>query len=119
MVDAALGGHVDVETPDGRMTIELPAGTQNGQRFRLRKRGVPKLAEEGRGDLYVEARIVVPTVTDDPGRALLREFARVFSGARRVGRCRRRGGLICPAAAAVAPTAAPFAAPLPARASST
>jgi len=76
MVDAALGGHVEVATPDGPMTIELPAGTQNGQRFRLRKRGMPKLGEAGRGDLYVEARVVVPAVTDDPGRALLQEFAR-------------------------------------------
>jgi molecular chaperone DnaJ len=76
MVDAALGGHALVVTPDGTMTIELPAGTQNGQRFRLRKRGMPKLGDEERGDLYVEARVVVPAVTDDPGRALLREFAR-------------------------------------------
>ena len=76
MVDAALGGHVSVPTPDGAMNIELPAGTQNGQRFRLRKRGMPKLGEAARGDLYVEARVVVPAVTDDPGRALLREFAR-------------------------------------------
>ena len=76
MVDAALGEHVEVLTPDGAMTIELPAGTQNGQRFRLRKRGMPKLGDAGRGDLYVEARVVVPAVTDDPGRALLREFAR-------------------------------------------
>ena len=40
--------------PDGRVSIEIPAGTQNGQRFRLRKRGVPQLGEGGRGDLYVE-----------------------------------------------------------------
>jgi molecular chaperone DnaJ len=77
MVDAALGGHVEITTPEGPMTIELPAGTQNGQRFRLRKRGMPRLGEEGRGDLYVEARVVVPAVTDDPARALLREFARL------------------------------------------
>jgi molecular chaperone DnaJ len=76
MVEAALGGHVEVITPDGAMNIELPAGTQNGQRFRLRKRGMPKLGDDERGDLYVEARVVVPAVTDDPGRALLREFAR-------------------------------------------
>jgi molecular chaperone DnaJ len=88
MVDAALGGHVEVKTPDGPMTIELPAGTQNGQRFRLRKRGMPKLGEDGRGDLYVEARVIVPAVTDDPGRALLREFAR----ATRVGAAASRAG---------------------------
>jgi len=83
MVDAALGGHVEVLTPDGAMNIELPAGTQNGQRFRLRKRGMPKLGEATRGDLFVEARVIVPAVTDDPGRALLREFARQTSASGR------------------------------------
>jgi len=40
ITEAALGAHIEVPTPDGPVTIELPAGTQNGQRFRLRKRGV-------------------------------------------------------------------------------
>lgn len=75
IVEAALGGHVEVETPDGPVTIELPAGTQGGHRFRLRKRGMPRLGQAGRGDLYVEVRVSVPTVTDDEGRALLRTFA--------------------------------------------
>jgi molecular chaperone DnaJ len=77
MTEAALGAHVAVPTPDGPVTIELPAGTQNGQRFRLRKRGVPKLGEKGRGDLYVETRVAIPAVTDDRARALLREFSLV------------------------------------------
>ncbi|HSB61194.1 MAG TPA: J domain-containing protein [Vicinamibacteria bacterium] len=77
MTDAALGAHVEAPTPEGPVTIELPAGTQNGQRFRLRKRGVPRLGEKGRGDLFVEARVVVPAVTEDRARELLREFARV------------------------------------------
>lgn len=75
IVEAALGGHVEVETPDGPVSIELPAGTQAGHRFRLRKRGMPRLGQAGRGDLYVEVRVSVPTVTDDEGRALLRAFA--------------------------------------------
>jgi len=77
MTEAALGAHVEVPTPDGPVTIELPAGTQNGQRFRLRKRGVPKLGEKGRGDLFVETRVVIPAVTEDRARELLREFTRV------------------------------------------
>jgi molecular chaperone DnaJ len=76
MVEAALGAHVEVPTPDGPVTIEMPAGTQSGQRFRLRKRGLPRLGEKGRGDLYVEARVWVPPVADDASRELLREFAR-------------------------------------------
>jgi len=77
LVRAALGGHVEVKAPDGTITIELPAGTQHGQRFRLRKRGVPR-PDGGRGDLWVEARIVVPAVADDRGRALLRELEQVL-----------------------------------------
>jgi molecular chaperone DnaJ len=79
MIDAALGGHVEVPTPEGPMTIEVPAGTQNGQRFRLRKRGVPRLGEEGRGDLWVEARVTIPAVTDDRGRALLQQLRETAS----------------------------------------
>ena len=58
------------------VTIEIPAGTQNGQRFRLRKRGAPLVGQKTRGDLYVEVRIWVPTVKDEQSRELLREFAR-------------------------------------------
>ena len=49
IVEAALGGHVEVATPDGAVTIELPAGTQAGQRFRLRKRGMPRLGDGVQG----------------------------------------------------------------------
>ncbi len=77
MNEAALGAHVEVRTPEGPVTIEIPAGTQNGQRFRLRKRGMPRLGDKGRGDLFVEARVVIPAVTDDRGRALLRELGEI------------------------------------------
>jgi molecular chaperone DnaJ len=74
MVDAAMGAHVEVQTPTGPVTIEVPAGTQNGQRFRLLKRGAPRLGEDGRGDLWVEAQVVIPAVTGDRARELLREL---------------------------------------------
>jgi molecular chaperone DnaJ len=76
MTEAALGAHVEVPTPDGPVQIEVPAGTQTGQRFRLRKRGLPRLGEKGRGDLFVEAQVWVPPVADDDSRRLLREFER-------------------------------------------
>jgi molecular chaperone DnaJ len=79
MVEAAMGGRVEVPTPDGPVTIEVPAGTQNGQRFRLRKRGVPRPGDGGRGDLWVEMRVVIPAATDDRARSLLRELAAVLS----------------------------------------
>jgi molecular chaperone DnaJ len=74
MMEAAAGAHIEVPTPEGSMTIEIPAGTQSGQRFRLRKRGAPSLGGRGRGDLFVEVRVHVPTVTDTRGRALLKEL---------------------------------------------
>jgi molecular chaperone DnaJ len=77
MTQAALGGHVEVPTPDGPVNIEIPAGTQTGQRFRLRKRGVPTMGGTGRGDLFVEARVWVPAVTDARSRELLQEVARL------------------------------------------
>ncbi|MBI3932708.1 MAG: J domain-containing protein [Acidobacteria bacterium] len=77
LAEAALGAHIDVPTPEGPVTIGIPAGTQNGQRFRLRKRGMPRPGEAGRGDLYIEARVVVPTVTDERGRELVLELARL------------------------------------------
>jgi molecular chaperone DnaJ len=77
MAEAALGAHVEVPTPDGHVTIEIPAGTQTGQRFRLRKRGVPRLGEEGRGDLFVEVEVRVPRITDDRSRELMQELARL------------------------------------------
>jgi molecular chaperone DnaJ len=77
VMEAALGGHVDVPTPDGVVAIEVPAGTQPGQRFRLRKRGMPRLGGKGRGDLHVEVKVVVPAVVGDRGRGLLQELAKL------------------------------------------
>ncbi len=78
--EAALGAHVEVPTPEDPVTIEIPAGTQTGQRFRLRKRGMPRPGEKDRGDLFVQVRVVVPTVTDGRGRELVLELARLHPG---------------------------------------
>ena len=56
---AVLGAAVRIETPDGPVTLTVPAGSQSGRRLRLRGRGVPR-ADGSRGDLYAVARIVVP-----------------------------------------------------------
>jgi curved DNA-binding protein len=56
---AVLGGEVRIDTPDGPVTLKVPAGTQEGRRLRLRGRGLPR-AEGTRGDLHARVRIVVP-----------------------------------------------------------
>jgi molecular chaperone DnaJ len=76
ITEAALGAHIEVPTPDGPVTIQIPSGAQTGQRFRLRKRGLPHMGGTGRGDLFLEIRVWVPPVGDDQSRSLLEEFAR-------------------------------------------
>ncbi len=49
---AVLGAELQVPTLEGEMRLKIPAGTQAGQRFRLRERGLPHAAGS-RGDLYV------------------------------------------------------------------
>jgi molecular chaperone DnaJ len=77
ITEAALGAHIEVPTPEGPLTIQIPAGTQAGQRFRLLKRGMPRLERGGRGDLYIEVELRVPRIEDERSRQLLEEFARL------------------------------------------
>jgi curved DNA-binding protein len=56
---AVLGDNLEVPTLDGSVRLKVPAGSQGGQRFRLRGRGLPN-ASGTRGDLYVEVQIRVP-----------------------------------------------------------
>jgi len=57
---AALGDTVEVPTLDGAVELDVPAGTQSGERFRLDGKGMPHLEGRGRGDLYVTVRVVTP-----------------------------------------------------------
>jgi DnaJ-class molecular chaperone len=74
LAEAMLGAKIDVPTIDGLTTMTLPAGTQNGQRFRLRGKGVPLPRHDGRGDQYVTVRVVLPEKLDTRSRELLNEF---------------------------------------------
>ncbi len=59
-VDMALGASVPVLTIDGEVTIKIPAGTQPGEVFRIRGKGVPHLHGRGRGDHLVTVSVSVP-----------------------------------------------------------
>jgi len=72
--EAALGTSVAVPTPDGEAKVTVPAGTSGGKRLRLRGRGMPN--PRGRpGDLYAEARIMVPARLTDAERELFEQLA--------------------------------------------
>lgn len=75
--EAALGARVDVPAPDGVARLKIPAGTQPGQRFRIRGRGAPSPRDGQRGDLVVEVRLVLPRLLDERSKELLREFGRI------------------------------------------
>ena len=60
-LQAALGAEINVPTLDGDATLYIPAGTQPGQVFRLRGKGIPRLQQSGRGDLLVIINIQVPS----------------------------------------------------------
>ena len=74
--EAGLGTKIDVATPDGAVRVRVPPGTQSGQRFRLRERGVAT-RNGGKGDLVVEVRLALPKVLDERSKELLREFGRI------------------------------------------
>jgi DnaJ-class molecular chaperone len=68
---AVLGGEVDVMTPESKtLRLKLPAGTQSGQRFRLRGHGLPSVGKpDERGDLYANVEVDIPKQLSDEERA--------------------------------------------------
>jgi molecular chaperone DnaJ len=74
--EAGLGARVAVPAPGGEVRLRVPPGTQSGQRFRLRERGMPR-RDGGRGDLIVEVQLRLPPVLDERSKELLREFGRI------------------------------------------
>jgi curved DNA-binding protein len=72
--EALLGGEVPVTTLKGKVLLKIPAGTQNGHRFRLKGQGMPRLRGEGAGDLYARARVVLPSRLDEDAAKAARAF---------------------------------------------
>lgn len=77
VAEAALGAKIEVPTIDGRTTMKVPPGTQSGQKFRLRERGVESPRTGQRGDQFVEVLVQVPRVMDERSKEILRELARL------------------------------------------
>ena len=78
VTEATLGAKIEVPTLDGRALLRIPPGTNSGQKFRLREKGVPSVRAPGkRGDQYVEVQVVVPKPVDERVRTLLRELGRL------------------------------------------
>jgi molecular chaperone DnaJ len=74
---AALGAEIDVPTVEGKVKLKVPAGTQSGNVFRLKGKGVPDVRGYGRGDALVRVVVETPRKLSAKQRALLEEFARI------------------------------------------
>jgi len=77
VTEAGLGAKIEVPTIDGRALLKIPQGTQNGQKFRLREKGVYNAKKNSRGDQIVEVFLQAPKVNDERTKELLRELAQV------------------------------------------
>ncbi len=81
MTTAALGGEIEAPTIDGgRVSISIPEGTQAGKRFRVRGKGMSRLNQKGRGDLFVEIGVETPVKLNARQKELLKEFCEAGGG---------------------------------------
>jgi len=81
MTTAALGGEVEVPTIGGkRSKVKVPAGTQSGQQFRLKGKGMPILKSDATGDMFIEANIEIPVNLTRKQQDLLKQLDQTLGG---------------------------------------
>jgi molecular chaperone DnaJ len=76
---AALGGDLKVPTLEGEVSLKIPEGTQSGNVFRLRAKGVKPVRGGGVGDLYCKVDVETPVNLTDEQRKLLKSFQEVLA----------------------------------------
>ena len=77
---AALGGEVEVPTLNGRVKLNIPEGTQNGKRLRVKGKGVKSVRSSMMGDLYCHVVVETPVNLTERQKELLVEFEKISTG---------------------------------------
>jgi molecular chaperone DnaJ len=75
--EAALGADVEIPTPDARISLKIPPGSEDGKLLRVKGRGAPKLNGGGKGDLLARVRVVVPKKLSKAEREALENLQKV------------------------------------------
>ena len=75
ITEAGLGAKIEVPTIEGKTILKVPQGTQNGQKFRMREKGVFNARKNQRGDQIVEVAVQAPKADDEETREILRKLA--------------------------------------------
>ncbi len=75
--EAALGATVEIPTPDGRVALKIPAGSQDGKMLKVKGRGAPKLKGSGKGDLLARLRVNVPTKLSKAEREAIENLQKI------------------------------------------
>jgi molecular chaperone DnaJ len=78
VAQAMLGDEVEIDTLDGPVAFKLPSGTQSGQQFRLRGKGVPDMRGGDRGDQIVTVHVEIPKSLSSEQRGLIEQLATTF-----------------------------------------
>ena len=76
---AVLGGSIEIPTLSGKARIRIPPGTQSHTVFRLRGQGMPRLRENGRGDLLVKVVVDIPKKLSREQKELMERFSKTMS----------------------------------------
>jgi curved DNA-binding protein len=78
---AVLGGKLELDSPAGKLSVNIPAGSQNGKKLRLKGRGMPEYDRAGRsGDLIVQLNVAIPQNLSKEEQELFRKLKEIRAG---------------------------------------